>query len=399
MTALGVIAFVVALLGSVMLHEYGHYRTARHFGMKVTQFFVGFGPTLWSTHRGECEYGVKAIPAGGFVKIIGMNQLEEVESADEGRAFWRQPWRRRTVVLSAGSMMHFVIGFVLLAGVLATVGDLRSPTVSTTIDSVSSCIPTDPTRACSANDPPSPALRAGLQKGDRILAIDGMAVSTWEQVQPLIRSNAGHQISMTVARAGTQLTLRMTPVTVNRPAVSGPGSGPVGFVGIAPRESYRQFSVLGAVEHTPAAFGAFVVDSFKGLGRIPASIPKLLSGKPRDGTGPAGVIDIARVSGQIAAAHISIGYRIGSFLLIIASLNIFIGIFNLLPLLPLDGGHIAIVWFEQVRAWLARRLRRPPPGRVDLLKVVPLAYAVIAVFVGLSVLLLVVGIVNPIRIN
>src|SRR3954454_9026280 len=169
---LGVLVFVVALLLSVMLHEFGHFATAKRYGMKATRFFVGFGPTLWSTRRGETEYGVKAIPAGGFVKIIGMTPLEDVEPGDEDRAFYRQPAGQRVVVLAAGSVIHLLIAFFIIFGVLAAFGDPLHSETSLTVGYTTTCIPTDPARGCTPADPKAPAYRV-LHAGDRITAVDG----------------------------------------------------------------------------------------------------------------------------------------------------------------------------------------------------------------------------------
>ena len=192
----GVIAFIVAILASVMLHEAGHFAMAKAFGMKVTQFFVGFGPTLWSVRRGETEYGVKAIPAGGFVKIVGMTELEEVPAADRPRAFYRQPAPQRAVVLAAGSTMHFVIAFVLIWFVLSGLG---LPALTTTVGSVSPCITQDDAARCTSADPASPAALAGIRPGDRIVAIDGRPVTEWSNdVAMMVRAHGAGPLTVVV---------------------------------------------------------------------------------------------------------------------------------------------------------------------------------------------------------
>src|SRR3954453_8028116 len=194
--ALGVVGLVSALLISVTLHEAGHFLTARRFGMKASRFFVGFGPTVWSMRRGGTEYGLKAFPAGGFVKIVGMTQLEDIEPGDEKRVFWRFPAGQRAVVLAAGSFMHFVLAIVLVYGVTLAVGvfDANAPVVGT----VSKCVPATLESTCA--DPGStPAPAAGkVQPDDRILAVDGQQVATWEQVVRKVRAKPDEPVTLTV---------------------------------------------------------------------------------------------------------------------------------------------------------------------------------------------------------
>lgn len=391
--AIGVVFFVVALLVSVMLHEFGHFLTAKHFGMKASRFFVGFGPTLWSFRRGETEYGVKAIPAGGFVKIVGMTELEEIEPGDEDRAFYRQPAGQRLVVLSAGSFVHFVLAILLLFLVIATTGDILKSEPTLTIDSVSKCLPLDPkTDKCTPKDPVAPA--AGkLKPGDRIVAVDGQRVTTYDDAKARINASPGKPITLTVRRHDETIDVTLTPVPTQQ------GGKTVGRIGISPTLQQRPVSVAGAVPRTFSTIGEMTVETGRALGGLPHEISQILRGEKRDTSGAASVVDIARVSGQIAQAKVSLSERIANLAAIVAQLNFFVGVFNMLPLLPLDGGHVAIVLFESGRRRLYKLLGRPDPGRVDLLKIMPFTYAVVAVFVGLSLLLLYAGVVNPISIQ
>jgi membrane-associated protease RseP (regulator of RpoE activity) len=389
---LGVIFFVVALLVSVMLHEAGHFLTARRFGMKASRFFVGFGPTLWSTRRGETEYGVKAIPAGGFVKIVGMTELEELEPGDERRAFFRHPPGQRLVVLAAGSVVHFIIAIVLLFIVIAATGDILKIEPTRTIDAISKCVPLDPNRGCTASDPAAPAV-GKLQSGDTVVAVDGRPVSSYDQMRALISASPGRPLTLTVRRHGQQVLVTVTPVGIRQ------GGQTVGRIGIAPVERQKPVSVVDAVPRTFSTLGEMSVQTVHALGALPHQVEQILQGKPRSTSGAASVVDIARVSGQIAQAKVSFGARLANLVAIVAQLNFFVGVFNLLPLLPLDGGHIAILLFEEGRKRLYRLFGRRDPGRVDLMKIMPFTYAVVAVFVGLSLLLLYAGIVNPISIQ
>ncbi len=390
--AVGVVTFVIALLLSVMLHELGHFATAKRYGMKATRFFVGFGPTLWSTRRGETEYGVKAIPAGGFVKIVGMTPLEELDPGDEGRAFYRQPTGQRVVVLAAGSVVHFIIAILVLYGVIASTGDPLTAEPTLTIDSTTACVVTDVNRSsCTASDPRSPA-RGKLFGGDRIVAVDGQPVSDYATMVATLQHSAGEQVTLTVVRDGSRVQVPLTPVAVRRDGQE------VGKVGFYPRVEPEQVGVAAAVPRTFSTLGTFFTSTVTALGDLPHQVSVILKGEPRE-NGAASVVDIARISGQIAQAHVSLGARVANLMLIVAQVNFFVGLFNLLPLLPLDGGHIAIVGYESGRRRVYSWFHRPDPGRVDLLKIMPVTYAVVALFIGLSLLLIYAGIVNPITIQ
>jgi membrane-associated protease RseP (regulator of RpoE activity) len=394
-TALGVLAFVVGLLISVMLHELGHFATAKHYGMKATRFFLGFGPTIWSTRRGETEYGVKAIPAGGFVKIVGMTELEEIEPGDEDRAMWRFPARHRAVVLAAGSAMHFIVAALLCFGILATVGDEMSPRSTLTVGAVANCLSTrDRPVHCGSKDAvPAPA-KGRLQIGDRIIAVNGTPVSTFAPVRSALRSSAGKRVVLTIDRAGVKTAVALTPQAVRI------GHKTVGAVGISPTLTSEQVGIGDAFARTAGQFGAFLKATGKGLAALPGEVPKILRGEQRGPNDPGSVVDIARVSGNVTSApHEPASQKLATVLIILAEVNFFVGVFNLLPLLPLDGGHLAILGFEKVRSAVYRQFGRRDPGRVDLMKIMPVTYAVVALFVGLSLLLLYAGFANPIQVQ
>jgi membrane-associated protease RseP (regulator of RpoE activity) len=288
--AFGVVFFVVALLVSVMLHEAGHFLTAKHYGMKASRFFVGFGPTLWSTHRGETEYGVKAIPAGGFVKIVGMTDLEEIEPGDEERVFYRQPASHRVVVLAAGSVVHFLLAILLLFLVLATTGDILKIQPTLKIDAVSACVPLDPNEAaCSKKDPAAPA--AGkLQAGDTVVAVDGRRVTSYDKLRTRISASPGQALTFTVLRKGVQTDVTVTPIAV-------PFDGQtVGRVGIAPVQRLKPLSVAAAVPRTFTTLGTMTAETGRALGGLPHEVSQILKGQQRSASGAASVVDIARVS-------------------------------------------------------------------------------------------------------
>jgi membrane-associated protease RseP (regulator of RpoE activity) len=389
---LGVIIFVVALLISVMLHEAGHFVTAKKFGMKVTQFFVGFGQTLWSRRKGETEYGVKAIPAGGFVKIVGMTELDDVDPADEPRAFRRHPGWQRIIVLAAGSFMHFVLAFVLLFLLAAGVG-LAAASSSTSVGTIDACVPANVSAACTQSDPASPAKAAGLKAGDKIVAIAGTQVHTWNQMGKAIRSQPpGKQVAVTVDRHGRLVTLQAKFAKISGRSGS--------YLGVSPVVVFRRAGPLSAVSYAGSQFGQMIVGSAKVVASLPRAVPDLFA-KNRANT-PGGqvtsVVGAGNVTGQVLEARIGWQPKVGLVLLIVASLNIFVGAFNLLPLLPLDGGHLAVVIYERARAWLARLRGRPDPGPVDFRRLIPVSVGVFALLVGLGLLLIMADIVNPVHI-
>jgi membrane-associated protease RseP (regulator of RpoE activity) len=389
---LGILIFVVALLFSVMLHEAGHFFTAKKFGMKVTQFFVGFGQTLWSTRRGETEYGVKAIPAGGFVKIVGMTELEDVDPADEPRSFRRQPGWQRIIVLAAGSFMHFVLAFVLLFALAVGIG-LAGASTSTTVGAIDTCVPSSLTAVCKSSNPASPAKKAGVRAGDKIIAVAGVPVHNWTQMGKALRSQPpGKPVAITVQRDGKQLILTSRLAVVHGRKGS--------YLGVSPVVVFQRTGPVGAVTYAGDKFGQIVAGSAAVAASLPKAIPDLFA-KNR-GSGPGGqvtsVVGAADMTGQVVAAPISWQARVAVVMLIVASLNIFVGLFNLLPLLPLDGGHLAIVIYERCRAWLARLRGKPDPGPVDFRRFVPVSVGVFALLVGFGLLLIMADIVNPVHI-
>jgi membrane-associated protease RseP (regulator of RpoE activity) len=389
---LGILIFVVALLFSIMLHEAGHFVTAKKFGMKVTQFFVGFGQTLWSRRRGETEYGVKAIPAGGFVKIVGMTELEDVDPADEPRSFRRQPGWQRIIVLAAGSFMHFVLAFVLLFALAAGIG-LAGAGTSTTVGAIDTCVPSSLTAACQASDPASPAKQVGIRAGDKIIAVAGAPVHNWTQMgKALRRQPAGQPVAITVQRGGQQLTLTARLAVVHGRRGS--------YLGVSPVVVFQRAGPVGAVTYAGGKFGQILAGSAGVVASLPQAVPDLFAKNRANGPGGqvTSVVGAADVTGQVVAARISWQARVAVVMLIVASLNIFVGAFNLLPLLPLDGGHLAIVIYERCRAWLARLRGKPDPGPVDFRRFVPVSVGVFALLVGFGLLLIMADLVNPVHI-
>jgi membrane-associated protease RseP (regulator of RpoE activity) len=402
MALIGVLLFVFLLVLSVAIHEFGHLLTAKAFGMKATEYFIGFGPKIWSFRRGETEYGLKALPAGGYVKIVGMTDLEQVDEADAPRAFFKFASWKRLVVLSAGSISHMITAFVMFIVVLSAFG---SSVAGTTIGTVQPCMPAGSTSSdCTAADPASPAKAAGLQPGDKVLAVGTTNITNWEQAARAIRAAGAGPLAITVERSGRQLTLNPDLVTRSRPDLDNPEKNVnVGVLGIEPSEHTVRAGPWAGIKGSGRLIGETAKASVLALAHIPAKIPNLISsldGGHRDQQGLVGVVGAARISGEtFSTQHATIGDRLSSVLINVGALNVFIGLFNALPLLPLDGGHMAVVGYESVRRRLYRRIGRADPGRVDMTKLLPMAYAFLVVLVGLTVLLVAADLVNPVKLS
>jgi membrane-associated protease RseP (regulator of RpoE activity) len=391
---LGILLFALLIGISIALHELGHLATAKMFGMKVTRYFIGFGPKIWSFRRGETEYGVKAIPAGGFCEITGMTALEEVAPEDQHRAFNRQKTWKRVVVLSAGSITHFIVGFVILYFMAFTLGipNLRD---SALVAEVAPCVQSS-TEADCAPGAPAPAKDAGFQVGDEIVAVAGTATPTWGDVLKKTREQNG-TTQFKVLRDGEELTLTADVARVERELERKDGSRykeQVGAIGVIQQRNF-EYNPITAIGGATQFTGLMFENTWRGLINFPKKIPAVISaigGAERDIDSPVSVVGASRLGGEAVDRGL---WQL--FWLMLAGLNFFVGVFNLLPLLPLDGGHIAVNLYERVRDWI-RKLRGLPAGApVNYLRLLPLTYFVI--FVGGSVTLLTItaDIVNPIK--
>jgi len=391
---IGVLAFIVALLISVMLHEFGHFLTAKRFGMKVTEFFLGFGTKIWSFTRGETEFGLKAIPAGGYCRIIGMSVNEELTPEEEPRAFIAASIPRRLVVLGAGSFTHFVLGIFLIFVIFFGIG---TSSILPKVDQVLPCINTT-NAACTAADAPSPAKSAGLMPGDEIVAINGLRVHNWSKDVLAIRQSPGRPVTLDILRAGQKLTITATPATLTS---NGKVIGMLGFtskvglvrepIGLATSDTYHLSANL---------FSTSITSLISLPSKVPALFKQTFLGAKRDPNGLVGVVGVAQASAATASDHtLGFGDKAETFLLIIASLNIFVGIFNLLPLLPLDGGHMAVAVADGIRFWWARKRGREKPAPINLEVLTPITIVVFGLLAILSLMLLAADIFNPVHFN
>lgn len=384
-TGWGWFVIVGALLLMIFLHELGHYLTARWAGMKVTEFFIGFGPKLWSFERGETTFGLKAIPAGAYVKVIGMYGGDDVHPDEEHRTYRQKKFYQRVVMASAGSAMHLAIATVLIFVVLVGFG--RPTTADWRIAEVSAS---------------SPAAAAGLEPGDRLLRIDGADVTDWEALTETVRPAAGRTVEVVVQRDGSERTVRAT-------LGSHPDGTDRGFLGVAPSFGNERTPVLAAVPETGRIVGMLVVESTKSMVRIlsPDGLGNFFGlvaeGRPDPApdvasptTSSASGVEGDRPMSIYGAARLGVDLLddgVDAFLGLLILLNVFIGLFNLIPLLPLDGGHIAVATYERVRELLRRDGRR---YFVDVGKLMPITYLVVALLVVLGGSSLFLDIVNPV---
>jgi membrane-associated protease RseP (regulator of RpoE activity) len=381
MQLLGILAFVVALLVSVMIHEFGHYLTARKFGMRVSEFFLGFGTRIWSRQRGETEFGIKAIPAGGYCRIEGKTPDDQMPDGEEGRAFYRASAGKKLIVLGAGSFLHFILGYLLLFILLAGVG------VNQVLPVIDSVVPN------------SAAAAADFQKGDEIVAINGDRNIKWQSQLDKIRNSQGKELIFTINRGGTEIDISAAP------RMTDIDDGTSRYVlGIINEFGTKKMSPIASISDAAELTWTFTSASAKALVQLPTKIPALwgqtFGGQERDENGLVGVVGVARVSGQAASSgKLTTSERIGTFILIVASLNIFVGLFNLLPILPLDGGHMAVAIADAFRAFIARLRGRPAPAAIDIKVLTPITAVVFVVLAALTVLLLIADIFNPILLN
>jgi membrane-associated protease RseP (regulator of RpoE activity) len=368
--------FIASIVAVIMFHEFGHFATAKLFEMKCEKFFLGFGPTLWSVRKGETEYGVKAIPAGGFVKIAGMSSFEHVDPADAGRAFYEQAAWKRAIVLVAGSTTHFIVAIVLVFSAFAFVG---KPVDTTTIGLVTN---------------PSPAAAAGLRQKDQIVVVDGQRVAHFEDARKIIEARAGKTIPIQVVRDGR---LQQFHVTLGATKANGK---PGGFLGVSPASVNQRLPLSEAFMST--VVGQNSVFSFAGAtiqGFVHAFSPQGLSNwlysidrpGPRDLNGPVSIVGVAQLVNRFGVSG-----DLFLVLVILAQLNIVLGILNLLPLPPLDGGHLAVLVVEETVNRVRRLRGRSTTWRLNPSVLTPVALAVILFFVAVSFTALYADITKPV---
>lgn len=437
---LGVLVFAFAIMASIALHELGHMIPAKKFGGKVTQYFVGFGPTVWSRQRGETEYGIKGIPLGGYVKIVGMlppakaeqraamgegaeaervrdsntgfftqiisdaraAEWEKITPEDSDRLFYKLAWWKKVIVMAGGPMVNLAIAFFIFAGVFATYGNLQDIRATTTLSYISPCVVpyAEDGRECQATDPITPAAEAGLQVGDTIVAFNGTEVSSWEEMQDLIRGNDNGVAEITYVRDGVTTTVQTnTTVTARPTSETDETLTQVGFLGVAP----TSYAVTGGLLYTLQEMGGMTVDTVRSLATLPVKVGHvalaIVGLEERDPEGPVSVVGGGRIAGETTASEtFPVTEKVVFLLMIIAGFNLFIGMFNFIPLLPLDGGHVAGALYEALRRGFARLTGRPDPGYADVAKLLPIAYVVASALLIMGVILIIGDLVVPVHI-
>ncbi|MEU7629062.1 M50 family metallopeptidase [Nocardia sp. NPDC049220] len=394
--ALGFVLFALGITVSIALHECGHMWTAQATGMKVRRYFIGFGPKIFSFRRGETEYGLKALPLGGFCDIVGMTALDELRPEELERAMYRQAAWKRLVVMSGGIAMNFLLGFLLVVVLAIGWGLPRFDQPPSTALGDMSCVaqqnPDGSTQPCTGT---GPAQRAGLQRGDVVKQVNGVTVSTWKEFQAETQRQNG-PFTYVVERDGRTLTIPVTPERVLRYPEGGGAGREVSAVGVG-SDYYDpvKYNVVTALPAAGAFTGDMFIRTFQSLAQMPQKVSALwtaVTGGERDPETPVSVYGASKIGGETAERGLW-----GVFLLVLASLNFFLGAFNILPLLPLDGGHIAVVLYEKVRNTLRGWRGLAPGAPVNYLKLLPATYVFVVIGGAYMLLTLVADIVNPIK--
>lgn len=423
-TVLAALGFFALIMASIALHEIGHLVPAKLFGVKVTQYFVGFGKNLWRMRRGETEYGIKLLPLGGYVRMVGMYpphrpgaaetrsplarladearevEYEDITAADEGRLFYQKPVWQKVIVMACGPLMNLLLAFVILAGINAIHGQYRTQLVA---ERVSECVvpATRSDATCGDGDPVAPSQAAGVRPGDRIVSFNGVQLESWDQLSDLIRANGAGPAHLVVERDGQQVPLAPTRtiVTGMRDKLDPAKTVEVGFLGVTPRTALER----GGLGVTAVDLWRQTRQSVVALGAFPVKVwhvaTDLVTGQQRDANGPISIIGASRAAGEIAGSHqLTTGDKIASWFGMLASVNLFVCLLNCIPLPPLDGGHIAGALYEALKRGGARLLGRPDPGHVDTARMLPVAYGVGGFLALAGAVLILADLVSPIKI-
>ncbi len=423
---LGAIVFFALIMVSIALHEVGHLIPAKLFDVKVTEYFVGFGKTLWKRRIGSTDYGLKAIPLGGYVRLVGMyppaagdtkvrasgsNALqqiaedarayewEEITPEDDGRLLFQKPVWQRLIIMSGGVLMNLLLAFLLFLGVTAIAGVSRPTLV---VANVSECvIPVDRAeQTCTPQDPKTPAYRMGVQPGDEVVSFNGQPMADWDQLSAAIRDNLSQPATLVVRRDGQQVTLPTVPtVTTGVPSRIDPGRNvEAGFLGVSPESEVQRGGPVVVAQD----MWTMTEQSAYALARFPVKVWRvasdLVTGQPRDVYGPVSVVGASRVAGEVVTTDLlTSGNKVAVVAQLLGSVNLFVALFNVIPLPPLDGGHIAGAAWDGIRRLVARLRHRAPPAPFDTAKLLPISWAVTMLVVVAGGVLIIADLIDPIR--
>ncbi|QGU07687.1 Zinc metalloprotease Rip1 [Corynebacterium occultum] len=395
---LGVLLFALGIAVTIALHELGHLLTARAFGMRVRRYFIGFGPKVWSIRKGQTEYGLNAVPLGGFCDIAGMTAQDEVTPEEAPHAMVNKPWWQRVIVLLGGVFMNVVVGFMILY-LVAVFSGIPNPYADTTPKvgktlCVSDQISQTEVADCSGV---GPAGDAGVLPGDRILTLDGEELATFTELRDTVLGMPGETVTLTVDREGQIRDIDIQVAAVERLNPQGEmvAAGAIGLSNAPVVDAIKQFGPLEAVPATARFTGQTLDATVDALFAMPAKIPGVVAsifGAERDMEGPMSVVGASRVGGELVERSLW-----SMFFMMLASLNFFLALFNIVPLPPLDGGHIAVVLYEKIRDFFRRLRGLPAGGPADYTKLMPITMAVAALMLGLGSVIIVADVVNPIR--
>ena len=395
---LGIILFALGIGITVALHEAGHMFTARAFGMRVRRFFIGFGPTVASVTRGHTEYGLAAFPVGGFCDIAGMTSQDEFLTEEEKpHAMYKKPWWQRIIVLAGGITVNLLLGFIILLIIAMTTG-LPNPDadVRPRVGEVS--CPSDQKldgelEPCQGL---GPAGEAGVEPGDIVLALNGETMDSFALLRDAVMQLPGETVTLEVERDGAQRSFDIPLDTVTRLNAEDELVS-VGAIGMT-NELIDIVETYSFVEAFPATarYTGFVLDAtVQGIAQFPAKIPGVVAsifGHERDVNGPMSVVGASRVGGELVERSLW-----SSFFMMLASLNFFLALFNLIPLPPFDGGHIAVILYEKLRDGIRRLMGKEPKGPADYTKLMPITYVLAFLLMAVGALIIVADVVNPVR--
>ncbi|MDH3471350.1 MAG: RIP metalloprotease [Acidimicrobiia bacterium] len=371
----GALIVIIGIIAMVMIHEAGHFVAAKAFGMKATEFFFGFGPKLWSTQRGETEYGIKAIPLGGYVRIIGMNPFEEVTAEEEERTYRRAKFWQKAVVVLAGVGSNFAVAFVILYFVAAVIGE---PDTDAPLPIVAGVV------VETAQGQQTAASAAGLREGDLFVEVNGTNIDDWDQLVDILHAAPNEEVDLVIERDGKTLEL-VTTLTSRFNADSGQNEG---FLGVSPQYVVLRDNPAAALVTAGDQMGVLVAESTKGMWTLVSGIGGLVSGVisgedvGENQARPLSPIGIARLGAESEAVGLDLT------LTIVAWFNVFVGLLNVLPIYPLDGGHFSVALYEKVVG-----------RRADVRKLAPIAAAVVIFLVLLGVLGIYLDIVDPLNLS